>query len=107
MGTREKNVVGVRKVVYTIVQEVSTSMSTPKTTKKRIPPSKASTSKRRRSHIDSIGKGSEEVPPVPQEAALDFNKGKSIDKGNKTIPIPWKVTRLPTKGDQWIEDMDA
>ena len=65
IGTREKIIVGVRKVVYKIVQEALASVSTSKTTKKRIPSSESSTSKKRKAHIDTIGKVSKEEPPVP------------------------------------------
>lgn len=65
MGVREKTIIGAKKVVYKIVQEASASMSTPRTTKKRTPPSEASTSKRRKSQTDTIEKNLEEAPLVP------------------------------------------
>ena len=53
--------------------------------KKRIPPLEASTSKKRKSHIDTTGKGSKEAPPVPQETIFDLNRGKFVDnKGKQT-----------------------
>ena len=64
MGTREKTTIGVRKVVYKIVQEASASTSSPEVTKKRTPLSKASTSKRQKLPIETIEKDSEEMTPV-------------------------------------------
>ena len=89
MGTREKTSIGVRKVVYKIVQEALASVSTPKTSKKRIPHSKASTSKRRKSHIDTTWKFSEEAPPVPQETIFDLNREHLLIIRVNKQPLPY------------------
>ena len=51
IGMREKHAIGVRKVVYKIVQEASSSMSTPKATKKRIHLQRLQSLKEKITHI--------------------------------------------------------
>lgn len=48
MGVRQRTIVGAKKVVYKMVQEASTSMSTPRVTKKRTSHLEVSASKRRK-----------------------------------------------------------
>ncbi len=79
MGTREKTIVGVKKVVYRMAQEASASAFVPKATKRKILPVKASTSRKRKSHIVTIEEGSTEVSPVSQEPTLNPDKGKFVD----------------------------
>lgn len=79
MGTHEKTAVGVRKVVYKTTSEASASAFQPKDVKRKVPPTNAFASKKRKVHIAAIEESSKEVSPLSHKIALDSKKGKVVD----------------------------
>ena len=88
MGIHEKTIVGVRKVVYKIASEALASASPPKAVKRKVPPTNASASKKRKAHTVAVEESSNEVSPLSHETALNSKKGKVVDKGKKPISTP-------------------
>ena len=88
MGTREKNAIGVRKVVYKIASEALAFVFPPKAVKRKVPPVDASTSKKRKARTVVTEESSEEVSPLSHKTAPNSEKGKVVDKGKKPISTP-------------------
>jgi hypothetical protein len=94
IGTREKTILGVRKVVYKTAQEASASELVSKTVKRKIPPTETSTPQKGRSQIVVEEESPEEVTPASKKPTPNLDKGKSINKGKKPVSTPRRVTRL-------------